>query len=150
MPPGLLHDVIEFCLAVFDSLEPNATVEERDRRIASVNTWAIVLNLRMGEVVKGLPNKDNSFLWEWDVALVTNMIVLRHQTNNPVLNLSAFELLAAELQQVDHEDRVLSVWLYSLYTALFKSAHGVIPAGMLGVASFGIGLAIAGEMINNI
>ena len=42
-----------------------------------------------------------------------------------------------------NKDRVLSVWLYSLYTALFKSAHGVIPAGILGVASFGIGLAIA-------
>lgn len=43
----------------------------------------------------------------------------------------------------------VAVWLYSLYTTIFALAHGTIPAGILGVASLGIGLSVreAREMV---
>ena len=143
--PGLLRDVTEFCLAVFDSLEPNAQFDERQRRIASAETMALLLNPRMGGLVKGLSANDNAFLVKWGILTGTNMLVLRCQTNTIRTDLLAFESLAIELQQVDHEEQVLSVWLYFLYSAVFTFAHRRVPAGILGVASFGIGLAVGNK-----
>lgn len=142
-PPGLLRDVLEFCLTVYDTMEPNAPFDERQKRIAHAEALALPLNPRIGAVVEGLSANDNSFLVKWGILTVFRMIVLRQHANALFIDYLAVEALAAELRQVDHEEIVISVWLYSLYSAIFALAQGRIPAGVLGLASFGIGFAIA-------
>ena len=140
--PGLLRDVIEFCLAVFDSIEPNAALEKRQRRIDHVNVLAVSLNLRIGAAVQSLSEKDKAFLGKWSIVTVTSMIAVRQPNPNVGLILSSFSTFELELQQVDQPELVLPVWLYSLYTTIFTSAHGTIPAGILGLASLGVGLSV--------
>ena len=142
VPLGLLRDVMEFCIAVFDSLEPNATLEERQRRIGNVNALAVPLNLRIGVELKKLSEKDNAFLGAWGAVAVTSMTALRQPNPNVRLILAPFSAFDSELQQVDQSELVLAVWLYSFYTTIFASVHGTIPAGILGVASLGIGLSV--------
>ena len=142
-PPGLARDVIDFCLAVYDTLEPNAPFDERQKRIAHAEALALSLNPRIGGVVVGLSAKDNAFLVKWGVLTGASMVVLRQQDDTLFMASLAVEALAAELRQVDHGEMVISMWLYSLYSAIFALAHGRIPAGVLGLASFGIGLAMA-------
>ena len=139
---GLLHDVVEFCLAVFDSLEPNASFEERQRRVAHAEALAMLLNPKMGGMIKGLSAKDNVFLVKWGVLTGAGMNVWGQRANVLFKDPSTTEAFAAELRQADHEEIVVSIWLYSLYAAIFTLAHGRIPAGVLGLASFGIGLAM--------
>lgn len=141
--PGLLHDVIEFCLAVFDSLEPNASFDERQRRVAHAEALAMLLNPKIGGMIRGLSAKDNVFLVKWGVFTGAGMIVWGQHANALFKDPIAADAFAAELRQADHEESVVSVWLYSLYSAIFTFAHGRIPAGVLGLASFGIGLAMA-------
>ena len=142
-PLGLLHDVIEFCLAVFDSLEPNASFDERQKRVAHAEALAILLNPKMGGMIRGLSAKDNVFLVKWGVFTGAGMNVWGQRANAFFKDPSTTEAFAAELRQADHEEIIVSVWLYSLYSAIFTFAHGRIPAGVLGLASFGIGLAMA-------
>lgn len=142
-PLGLLHDVVEFCLAVFDSFEPNASFDERQRRVAHAETLAMLLNPKMGGMIKELSAKDNVFLVKWGVFTGAGMIVWGQHANALFKAPIAADAFAAELRQADHEEIVVSVWLYSLYSAIFTLAHGRIPAGVLGLASFGIGLAMA-------
>jgi hypothetical protein len=138
----LVHDVLEFCLAVFDSLEPNVTVEERRIRISRINGLAIPMNLQIEQVSQKLTEKDNAFIGRWAIVTDTSMLAMRQPNPNLRLILSSFATFDVELQQTDHPELVLSVWLYSLYTAIFALAYGTIPAGILGVASFVIGLVI--------
>ena len=145
-----MRDVLEFCLAVFDSLEPNASSEERGRRIAHVNGLAIPLNLQIGQAGKKLTEKDNAFIGRWGIVTGSSMLALRQPDPNLGLILSPFATFDAELQQTDHPELVLSVWLYSLYSAIFALAYGTIPAGILGVASFIIGLVIRKNMPMNL
>ena len=142
VPLGLLHDVLEFCLAVFDSVEPNITSEERQRRIDHVNALAVPLNLRIGAELKRLSKKDNAFLGAWGAVVVTCMTAMRQPNPNVRLILAPFSAFDSELQQVDQPELVLAVWLYSFYTTIFVSVHGTIPAGILGIASLGIGLSV--------
>lgn len=142
-PLGLLHDVVEFCIAVFDSLEPNVSFDERQRRVVHAEALAMLLNPKMGGMIKGLSAKDNVFLVKWGVFTGAGMIVWRQHANALFKDTIAADAFAAELQQADHEGIVVSVWLYSLYSAIFTFAYGRIPAGVLGLASFGIGLAMA-------
>lgn len=142
-PLGLLHDVIEFCLAVFDSLEPNASFDERQKRVAHAEALAILLNPKMGSMIRGLSAKDNVFLVKWGVFTGAGMNVWGQCANAFFKDPIAADAFAAELRQVDHEEIIVFVWLYSLYSAIFTFAHGRIPAGVLGLASFGIGLAMA-------
>lgn len=142
VPLGLLHDVLEFCLAVFDSVEPNITSEERQRRIDHVNALAVPLNLRIGAELKRLSKKDNAFLGAWGAVLVTSMTALRQPNPNVRLILAQFSAFDSELQQVDQPELAAAVWLYSLYTTIFASVHGTIPGGILGIASLGIGLSV--------
>ncbi len=142
-PLGLARDVIDFCLAVYDTLEPNAPFDERQKRIAHAEALALSLNPRIGGVVVGLSAKDNAFLVKWGVLTGASMVVLRQQDDTLFMDSLAVEALAAELRQVDHGEMVISMWLYSLYSAIFALAHGRIPAGVLGLASFGIDLAMA-------
>ena len=140
VPVGLLHDVEEFCLAVFESFKPDATSAERDKQIGQVNLLAAPLNLQTGQVLEKLTGKDNAFLVRWSIVTGASMIAMR-QTNPDVgLVLSPFATFEMELQQTDQPELVLSIWLYSLYTTIFALAYGTIPAGLLGIASFGIGL----------
>lgn len=141
-PIGLVHDVVEFCLAVFDSLEPNATLEERRRRVAYVNGLAVPLNLQIEQVSQKLTEKDNAFIGRWGIVTGTSMIAMRQPNTSICLSLLPFATFDVELQHTDHPELVLSVWLYSLYTAIFALVHGTIPAGILGVASFVIGLVM--------
>ena len=53
-PLGLARDVIDFCLAVYDTLEPNAPFDERQKRIALTEAFVLLINPRMGRVVKRL------------------------------------------------------------------------------------------------
>ena len=142
VPLGLLHDVLEFCLAVFDSVEPNITSEGRQRRIDHVNALAAPLNLRIGAELKKLSEKDNAFLGAWGAVLVTCMTAMRKPNPNVRLILAPFSAFDSELQQVDQSELVLAVWLYSFYTTIFASADGTIPGGIMGIASLGIGLSI--------
>ena len=141
-PLGLLHDVMEFCLAVFDSLEPNATQEERQKRIDHVNALAVSLNVRIGATIQKLSGKDNVFLGKWGSVAVTSMIAMRQPDLDVGLILSAFGTFDPELQHVDQPELVLAVWSYSLYTYIFALVHGKVPAGILGIASLGIGLSV--------
>ena len=142
VPLGLLRDVFEFCLAVFDSVEPNITSEGRQRRIDHVNALAAPLNLRIGAELKKLSEKDNAFLGAWGAVLVTCMTAMRKPNPNVRLILAPFSAFDSELQKVDLPELVLAVWLYSFYTTIFVSVHGTIPAGILGIASLGIGLSV--------
>lgn len=142
VPVGLLRDVLEFCRAVFDSLEPNATMQERSMRIARVNGLAVTLNLQIGQAGRELTEKDNAFLARWGIAVGANTIALQRPYQNFVLSLSSFVAFDGELRQTDSPELVHSVFLYSLYTAIFALAHGTVPAGVLGVASFVAGLAM--------
>lgn len=143
-PVGLVHDVVEFCLAVFDSLEPNATLEERRRRVAHVNGLAVPLNLQIGQASQKLTEKDNAFIGRWSFIICSSMLAMRQPNLNIGLILSPFVTFDMELQQTNHPELALSVWLYSIYTDMFALAHGTIPAGILGVASFVIGLVTQG------
>ena len=137
----LMHDVIKFCLAVFDSLEPNATSEERCRRVAHVNGLAVPLNLQIGQADRKLTEKDNAFIGRWSIVTVSSMLAFRQPNSNARLALSPFVTFDLELQQTDHPELVLSIWLYSLYTFIFALAYGTIQADLLGVVSFCVGLA---------
>ena len=142
VPLGLLHDVIEFCLAVFDSLEPNITLDERNRRVAYAEALAVGLNVRVISVCKGLSGRDNAFLVKW-TAITTTTIAMARQANGSLESaLGMFVPFSTELQQVDHDDEVLTVWLHWLYSTIFLMAYGRIPAGVMGLASFGIGLSV--------
>lgn len=142
VPQGLLHDVIEFCRAVFDSFEPTVTQNERQKRIAQIHVLAVMLNCRIGQVIRGLTGRDNAFLVKWGIVSTTSMIAMRQPDPNVRLILSQFGTFDAELQQVDHCETVLAVWLHSLYTNVFAAAYGTVPAGILGIASLGIGLSV--------
>ena len=48
------------------------------------------------------------------------------------------------VRQVDNDKMVGAVWLHGLYSAIFLTAYGRIPAGVIGLASLGIGLAVRG------
>lgn len=142
VPLGLLRDVVEFCLAVFDSVEPNITSDERQKRIDHVNALAAPLNLRIGAALKKLSGKDNAFLGAWGAVLVTSMTAMRQPNPNVRVILAPFSAFDSELQQVDQPELAAAVWLYSLYTTIFASAYGTIPGGIMGIASLGIGLSI--------
>ena len=139
---GLLHDVINFCLAVFDTLEPDASYEERNQRITRANKLAISLNLQIGELFMIFDKKDNAFLVKWGIITSVNMFEIRKRVKDYISLFSAFDSFPNDLLQVEHEEQVASVWLYFLYSAIFSLAHGTIPAGVLGIASFGIGLSL--------
>ena len=141
VPDGLQHDVLEFCLAVFDSIEPNVTSEEHSRRVAHVNGLVVPLNLQIGQACRKLTEKDNAFIGRWSIVTVSSMLALRQPNPNIGLALSPFVAFDLELQQTDHPELVLSIWLYSLYTFIFALAYGTIPADLLGVVSFCVGLA---------
>ena len=149
VPDGLKHDVLEFCLAVFDSLEPNATSEERSRRVAHVNGLTDPVNQQIGQACRKLTEKDNAFIGRWSIVTVSSMLALRQPNSNAGLALSPFVAFDLELQQTDHPELVLSIWLYSLYTFIFALAYGTIPADLLGVVSFCIGLAAYNENRNH-
>lgn len=53
------------------------------------------------------------------------------------------------LWQEHNPESVLAIWLYALYSTIYASAFGTIPAGVLGIASLGVGLAVreAKEMV---
>ena len=141
VPIGFMHDVIKFCLAVFDSLEPNATSEERSRRVTHVNELTVPLNLQIGQAGQKLTEKDNAFIGRWSIVTGSSMFALRQPNSNIGLALSPFVAFDLELQQTDQPELVLSIWLYSLYTFIFALAYGTIPTDILGVVSFCVGLA---------
>ena len=142
VPLGLLHDVIEFCRAVFDSLEPNITLDERNRRVAYAEALAVGLNVRVVAACKGLSELDNAFLVKW-TAITTTTVAVTHRANSDLASaLGMFVTFPVELQQVDHDEEVLAVWLHWLYSTIFLAAYGRIPAGVIGLASLGIGLSV--------
>ena len=142
VPLGLLRDVFEFCLAVFDSVEPNVAPEKRQMRIDHVNALAAPLNLRIGAELKKLSEKDKAFLGKWGAVIVTSMAAMRQPNPDVRLILAPFGAFDLELQQVDQPELAAAVWLYSLYTTIFAAAFGTIPAGILGLAALGVGLSI--------
>ena len=138
---GLLHDVVKFCLAVFELFEPNATLEERCRRVAHVNELAVPLNLQIGQAVQKLNEKDYAFIVRWSIVEGESMLAMRQPNSNIGLALSKFATFDSELQQTDHPELVLSIWLYARYTSIYAMAYSTMPAGLLGVVSFCVGLA---------
>ena len=59
------------------------------------------------------------------------------------------ELHIDALWQEHNPESVLAIWLYTLYSTIYASAFSTIPAGVLGIASLGVGLAVreAKEMV---
>ena len=109
-----------------------------------LDVLATPLNLQTGQVLQRLTGKDNAFLVRWSVVTGASMIAIRQTDFDVGLVLSPFAAFEMELQQTDQPELVLAIWLYSLYTRLFALAYGTIPAGLLGIASLGIGL-VTGE-----
>ena len=141
---GLLRDVEDFCFAVFDRLEPSVSREEREQRMIHVGALAVPLNLRIVDAGQRLTASDNAFLVKWNIVAGTSMVAVRQPNPDVGLILSSFASFDSELRQVDHSESVLAIWLYALYSTIYASAFGTIPAGVLGIASLGVGLA-AGE-----
>ena len=141
---GLLRDVEDFCFAVFDCLEPNVSQEMREQRMIHVGALAVPLNFRIVDAGRRLTASDNAFLVKWNIVAGTSMVAVRQPNPDVGLILSAFTSFDSELRQVDNPESVLAIWLYALYSTIYASAFGTIPAGVLGIASLGVGLA-AGE-----
>ena len=141
---GLLRDVEDFCFAVFDCLEPNVSQEVREQRIIHVGVLAVPLNLRIVDAGRRLTVSDNAFLVKWNIVAGTSMVAVRQPNPDVGLIFSSFASFDSELRQVDNPESVLAIWLYALYSTIYASAFGTIPAGVLGIASLGVGLA-AGE-----
>ena len=141
---GLLRDVEDFCFVVFDCLEPNASREEREQLMIHVGALAVPLNLRIVDAGQRLTASDNAFLVKWNIVAGTSMVAVCQPNPDVGLILSSFASFDSELRQVDHSESVLAIWLYALYSTIYASAFGTIPAGVLGIASLGVGLA-AGE-----
>lgn len=53
-----------------------------------------------------------------------------------------FASFDSELRQVDNLELFLAIWLYAFYSTIYASAFGTIPAGVLGIASLGVGLTV--------
>ena len=141
---GLLRDVEDFCFAIIDCLEPNVSREEREQRMIHVGALAVPLNLRIVDAGRRLTASDNAFLVKWNIVAGTSMVAMRQPNPDVGLILSALASFDSELRQVDNPESVLPIWLYALYSTIYASAFGTIPAGVLGIASLGVGLA-AGE-----
>ena len=141
---GLLRDVEDFCFAVFDCLEPNVSREERGQRMIHVGALAVPLNLWIVDVGRRLTASDNTFLVKWNIVAGTSMVAVCQPNPDVGLIFSSFASFDPELRQVDNPESVLAIWLYALYSTIYASAFGTIPAGVLGIASLGVGLA-AGE-----
>ena len=140
---GLFRDAEDFCFVVFDCLEPNVSKDGREQRMTQVGAIAVPLNLRIVAAGRRLTASDNAFLVKWNIAVGTSMVAMWRLNPDVGLILSAFASFDSELRLVDDPKLVLAVWLYSLYTTIYASAFGTIPAGVLGVAALGIGLAAA-------
>ena len=146
---GLFRDVEDFCFAVFDCLEPNVSREELEQRMIHVGALAVPLNLRIVDAGRRLTARDNAFLVKWNIVAGTSMVAVRQPNPDVGLILSAFASFDSELRQVDDPESVLAIWLYTLYSTIYASAFSTIPAGVLGIASLGVGLAVreAKEMV---
>ena len=144
---GLLREVEDFCFAVFDCLEPNVSREEREQRMIHVGALAVPLNLRIVDAGRQLTASDNAFLVKWNIVAGTGMVAVRQPNPDVGLILSPFASFDSELRQVDNPESVLAIWLYAFYSTVYASAFGTIPAGVLGIASLGVGLAAAGRRI---
>lgn len=139
---GLLREVEDFCFAVFDCLEPNVSQDERERRMIHVGALAVPLNLRIVDAGRRLTSRDNAFLVKWNIVAGTCMVAMRQPNPGIGLILSAFASFDSELRLVDNPESVLAIWLYALYSTIYASAFGTIPAGVLGIASLVVGLAV--------
>lgn len=144
---GLLRDVEDFCFAVFDCLEPNVSREEREQRMIHIGALAVPLNLRIFDAGRRLTASDNVFLVKWNIVSGTSMIAMRQPNPDVGSVLSAFASFDSELRQVDNSESVLAIWLYALYSTIYASSFGTIPAGVMGIASLGVGLAAVGRRI---
>ena len=145
----MLRDVEDFCFAVFDCLEPNVSQDVREQRMIHVGALAVSLNLRIVDTGRRLTASDNAFLVKWNIVAGTSMVAVRQPNPDVGLILSAFASFDSELRQVDDPESVLAIWLYTLYSTIYASAFSTIPAGVLGIASLGVGLAVreAKEMV---
>lgn len=138
---GLLRNIVDFCLAVFDCLEPNVLQVVREQRMVHVGALAVQLNLRIIDDGRRLTASDNAFLVKWNIVSGTSMVAMRQPNPDVGLILSDFTSFDSELRLVDNPELVLAIWLYVLYSSIYTSAFGTIPAGVLGIASLGVGLA---------
>ena len=146
---GLLRDVEDFCFAVFDCLEPNVSREMCEQRMIHVSALAVPLNLRIVDAGRRLTASGNAFLVKWNIVAGTSMVAMRQPNPEFGSTLSVFASFDLELRLVNDPEQVLAIWLYALYSAIYASAFGTIPAGVLGIASLGVGLAVreAKEMV---
>ena len=144
---GLHRDVEDFCFAVFDCLEPNVSWEEREQRMIHVGALAVPLNLWIVDAGRRLTARDNAFLAKWNIVAGISMVAVRQPNPDVGLILSPFASFDSELRQVDNPESVLAIWLYALYSTLYASAFGTIPASVMGIASLGVGLAAVGRRI---
>ena len=144
---GLFRDVEDFCFSVFDCLEPKVSQEMSEQRMIHVGALVVPLNLRIVDAKRQLTASDNAFLVKWNIVAGTGMVAVRQPNPDVGLILSPFASFDSELRQVDNPESVLAIWLYAFYSTVYASAFGTIPAGVLGIASLGVGLAAAGRRI---
>jgi hypothetical protein len=115
---------------------------EREQRMIHVGALAVPLNLWIVDVGRRLTASDNTFLVKWNIVAGTSMVAVRQPNPDVGLILSPFASFDSELRQVDNPESVLAIWLYAFYSTVYASAFDTIPAGVLGIASLGVGLAV--------
>lgn len=138
----VLQEVAEFCLAVYDSCEPNASMAERQLKVARAECRSIPVSQKIGNIVQELTENDYKFLGKWGLVGVVKSVISVLAGQEITTTLLCFEAFTEELNQVDHREKVKAIWLYTLYTYIFVKAHGRIPAGVFGIAAFAVGVTL--------
>lgn len=138
----VLQEVAEFCLAVYDSCEPNASMAERQLKVARAECLSLPVSQKIGNIVQELTENDYKFLGKWGLVGVVKSVISVLVGQEITTTLLCFEAFTEELNQVDHREKVKAIWLYTLYTYIFVKAHGRIPAGVFGIAAFAVGVTL--------
>ena len=113
---GLFRDVVDFCFASFDRLEPDVPQEVREQRMVHVGALAVPLNLRIIDDGRRLTASDNAFLVKWNIVVGTSLVAMRQPNPDVGLILSDFASFDSELRLVDNPELVLAIWLYVYFT----------------------------------
>ena len=138
----VLQEVAEFCLAVYDSCEPNASMDERQLKVARAECLSIPVSQKIGNIVQELTANDNKVLVKWGLVGVGTSVISVLVGQAITTTLLCFGTFTEELNQVDHREKVKAIWLYTLYSYVFARIYGRVPAGIFGIAAFAIGVTL--------
>lgn len=138
----VLQEVAEFCLAVYDSCEPNTSMAERQLKVARAECLSIPVSQKIGSIMQGLTANDYNFLGRWGLVEVVKSVVSVLAGQGITTTLSCFGAFTEELNRVDHHEKVMAIWLYALYSYVFARIYGRVPVGIFGIAAFAVGVTL--------